>query len=234
MKTSLLFFLFGFSIAVINAQCTESLGEFGNNIADPPSYNISGDINISLIAKNEVKLDFSANFSVASGPDLRAFLVSSEGKTNSELRETIIANLNHIDFGLIQPNGQQSFTATIPNDKNISDFDTVFIYCLLHNHFWDLGKFSSFNATNCSVLNVDNFKIDAISIYPNPAKNKIQISNIVGISNEIRIFNILGKQVFSQQKNLDKTIDVLSLQSGIYIVKILSKGKTKTQKLVIQ
>lgn len=234
MKKTLLFLLFAFSIININAQCSENLGEFGNNVKDAPSYNISGDVSISLTSKNQVTLTLAENFSTESGPDVRAFLVSSEGKTNDELKEIVIANLNHIDFGLIQPSGKQTFSITVPNDKNITDFDTVFFYCLQYDHFWDLGKFDSFNTNNCSVLDVDNFKIDEISIYPNPAKDKIQISNIVGISAEIRIFNVLGKQVFHQKKINQKTINISTFKSGIYLVKIAIDEKSKTQKLVIQ
>jgi hypothetical protein len=74
----------------------------------------------------------------------------------------------------------------------------------------------------------------AFTLYPNPAKNNIQIQNFNFTSGEIRIFNVLGKQVLHQTKNLDKNIDVSLLNAGIYIVKISSEGKSKTQKLVIQ
>ena len=70
-------------------------------------------------------------------------------------------------------------------------------------------------------------------MYPNPAKNEIHISNIDAVSTEIRIFNVLGKQVFYQPKLTEKTINISSYNKGIYIVKLNVDGKTKTQKLVI-
>ncbi|WP_397445243.1 DM13 domain-containing protein [Polaribacter sp. R77954] len=234
MKTLLLFLTFSFTITIINAQCSKSIGEFGNNVKDPPSYNISGDVSISLIAKNEVLLELAENFSTEPGPDVRVFLVDSDGKTKAELTETLIADLNHIDFGLIQSTGKQSFSIVIKDDKNISDFDTVFFYCLQYDHFWDLGKFESFTSNTCSVLDLDAFIIDAISVYPNPAKNQIQISNIDAVSAEIRIFNVLGKQVFHQSKIKNNPIDVSLFDKGIFLVKINVDGKSKTQKLVIQ
>jgi hypothetical protein len=105
---------------------------------------------------------------------------------------------------------------------------------LQFDHFWDLGTFASFNANNCSVLSIDSFNLDTISIYPNPASNKIQLSNIIGISAKIRIFNVLGKQVFYQKNIQKKSIDVSNFTKGIYLVKIYVEGKSKTQKLVIQ
>lgn len=233
MKTLLLFLTFGFTITIINAQCSKSIGEFGNNVKDPSSYNISGDVSISLIAKNEVLLELAENFSTEPGPDVRAFLVASDGKTKTELTETLIADLNHIDFGLIQSTGKQSFSIVLEDDKNISDFDTIFFYCLQYDHFWDLGKFESFTSNNCSVLGIDTIIIDKISVFPNPANIQIQISNFDAISSEIRIFSVLGKQVFHQSKIKNNTVDVSSFDKGIYLVKITVDGKAKTQKLII-
>lgn len=234
MKKLLLALFFTYSIVNINAQCSENLGEFGNNVKDPPSYNISGDVSISLHSNNTVTLNLSENFSTEPGPDVRAFLVSSGGKTKAELTETIISELNHIDFGLIASSGKQSFSITIPENKNISDFDTVFFYCLQYDHFWDLGTFTNFTSNNCSILNMDTFTIDKIAIYPNPAKNQIQLLNMDGVSAEIRIFNVLGKQVFYQPKFVENTIDISSFNKGVYLIKINVDGKTKTQKLIIQ
>ncbi|TXD54043.1 MULTISPECIES: DM13 domain-containing protein [unclassified Polaribacter] len=234
MKKLLLILLLAFISINIHGQCTETLGEFGNNVKDAPSYNISGDVSISLTSKNQITLSLEENFSTEPGPDVRAFLVSSNGKTKEELTETLIATLNHIDFGLIKPSGKQSLSVTIPDNKDISDFDTVFFYCLQFNHFWDLGTFTKFNASSCSVLDNDTFKIDKISFYPNPAKDKIHFLNMNTSSAEIRIFNVLGKQVFHQKNNTKTTLNISNFSRGIYLVKINMEGKSKTQKLVIQ
>ena len=60
------------------------------------------------------------------------------------------------------------------------------------------------------------------------------MSNMDGLSAEIRIFNVLGKSVFYQNKNLEKPINISSLNTGVYMLKIDVQGKIKTQKLVIQ
>lgn len=217
----------------INAQCTENAGSFGNN-SSSTSYNISGNVSIILNSNNTVSVNFANNFSTASGPDVRLYLVNSEGKSISELKSINPNNLDHISFGLIGFSGAQSYTQTIPNNKDITKYDTVFFYCLQFNAFWDLGKFNSFNNSTCSVLKVNNFTIDSISYYPNPAKDKIQLSNNDYLSAEIRIFNALGKQMYHQLKITEKTIDISSFIKGIYIVKITVDGKSKTQKLVVQ
>ena len=233
MKTLLLFAFLSISYLQINAQCAETLTGFGNN-PDQDSYNIVGDVTLILNTNNTITLNLGSNYSTAPGPDVRAFLVDSNGISDEVLATTLIANLNHFEIGLTQASGRQTFTVAIPEDKNITNFDRVFFYCLEFDHFWDLGTFTPFSSTNCSVLNINEVQVDNISIFPNPAKNQIQLSNIDAVSVGIRIFNVLGKQVFYQSKITKNTIDVSSFNKGIYLVKINIDGKTKTQKLVIQ
>ncbi|WP_298879298.1 DM13 domain-containing protein [uncultured Polaribacter sp.] len=233
MKKILLTFLFLAITIHISSQCSENINGFGNN-PDDNSYNITGDVSITLNTNNTITLNLASNFSTTPGPDVRAYLVESNGISDAVLATTLIANLNHLEFGLIQANGQQTFTVAIPEGKDITKFDKVFFYCLEYNHFWDLGTFTSFHPNNCSVLNIQNLLLDKISIFPNPAKNKIHVSNIDVNSIEIRIFNVLGKQVFHQSEISKKGIDVSNFNKGIYIVKIDVDGKSKTQKLVIQ
>ncbi len=64
-------------------------------------------------------------------------------------------------------------------------------------------------------------------IYPNPANNFIQLKYIgKALSNvEVKIFDILGKNVLTKNVNLtqsdEQTIDISSLPKGIYVIKIL-------------
>lgn len=233
MKKALFTLLFAFSIINLNAQCTENLSGFGNN-PENSSYNIMGDVSLVLNLNNTITLNLASNYSTGSGPDIRAFLVDSDGISDAVLATTLIAELNHFEFGLTKATGQQAFTVEIPKKKDITQFDKVFFYCLEFDHFWDLGTFNNFTATSCAALEVADFTLDKITVYPNPAKNKIQVSNIDATSAEIRIFNLLGKQVFHQAAITEKTIDISSFNSGVYIVKINIDGKSKTQKLVIQ
>ncbi|MDX2189123.1 MAG: FG-GAP-like repeat-containing protein [Bacteroidota bacterium] len=79
-----------------------------------------------------------------------------------------------------------------------------------------------------------------ISIYPNPATNKIFV-NINGHVNapvSIKIFDMLGVEKLSQsasfKTNQIQEIDLSELASGIYIVQIKGQFETKTYKLKIQ
>lgn len=244
MRTILLTLFLSFLLLQINAQCSENVSDFGNNTSTQ-SYNISGDVSITLNTNNTVSLNLGSNFSTAAGPDVRAYLVNSEGKSTTEIKSIskdtnnqLIFNggssVDHFQFGLINASGAQNLTVSIPEGKNIADYDKIFFFCLQFGAFWDFGTYTSFNQNSCSILSIENIELDNIKFYPNPAKNKIQFSNTNAISTEIRIFNLLGKQVFHQSNISEKTIDTSSFNKGIYLVKIDIDGKTKTQKLVIQ
>ena len=232
MKKILLTLILSFSFYQISAQCSENLTGFGNN-PDDNSYNVTGDVSITLNTNNTITLNLASNYSTAAGPDVRAFLVDANGLSDAVLANTLIANLNHFEIGLTKASGEQSFTVAIPEGKDITKFNKVFFYCLEYNHFWDLGTFNNFTASSCAILSTSASKINAINIYPNPANNYIQLSNIAAVSAEIRIFNVLGKQVFHQAKITEKSIDVSSFNKGIYLVIIDVDGKSKTQKLII-
>ncbi len=73
-----------------------------------------------------------------------------------------------------------------------------------------------------------------INIYPNPANNFVNIKAENTISN-IRIYNYLGQQVIQVNKNTNiAKIDVSSLNSGVYILKIDTKEGSFMKKLIIQ
>ena len=77
-------------------------------------------------------------------------------------------------------------------------------------------------------------EIEGFRMYPNPITGGIL--NIITLNNgikRIQIYDILGKQVYL--KNLrDRQIDLSSLKSGVYILKVTENTKTTTRKLVIK
>lgn len=83
-----------------------------------------------------------------------------------------------------------------------------------------------------SNLGTQDFLETKIGVYPNPAKD---ILNIIGISNnsKVEIYNMLGEKVLNTTTNQNESIS-LNLSKGIYCVKITSDYKTFDRKLVIE
>lgn len=97
-----------------------------------------------------------------------------------------------------------------------------------------------------SVLFVDNLSFDnlivgtedlvenQIEIYPNPAKDEIEIMNL-GENGLALIYTISGELVLKTNLSLNETkIDVSKLKSGLYVLKVQTKSGISQQKIIIQ
>jgi hypothetical protein len=82
---------------------------------------------------------------------------------------------------------------------------------------------------DCATAGVDNENQLAISVYPNPTKDKLCIQGL-STSSKISIYTVLGKLVFSETTSSE--VDLKGLQSGVYIVKITDQQKETTRKFI--
>jgi hypothetical protein len=77
-------------------------------------------------------------------------------------------------------------------------------------------------------------------IYPNPASNtlNIQWSAKAGMSAEVTIVNVVGREVLHTFADIDKNtgnsqLDISAVNEGVYLVNIKSEGASYTSRLVI-
>ena len=86
-----------------------------------------------------------------------------------------------------------------------------------------------------TALSINELIAQTTKIYPNPAENVLNIvSYTVGID-KVNIYNVNGQLVLNKEvNNNQKTINISSLESGIYIVDILSENTTVKRKLIIE
>ncbi len=76
--------------------------------------------------------------------------------------------------------------------------------------------------------------IAGLSMYPNPVTGSVlNISSAANLDMNVAIFDIVGKQVINT-KVTNNTVNVSSLNAGVYIVKVTEDGKTATRKLVVR
>lgn len=74
--------------------------------------------------------------------------------------------------------------------------------------------------------------LNEVKIFPNPVENNIQLKGLDNIDSAIiKISNILGKDVIQTKLDSNK-IDVSNLKSGIYILSIQSRDKSKNIKFI--
>jgi len=118
--------------------------------------------------------------------------------------------INGLAYGI----GEHLITLTVISDNGCENYDEVLITIIE-------GVGISTNLT------------DAISIYPNPADQIINIElnkldDFVGLE----IINIEGKVIYENNKDKDLELDIENWQSGVYFVKIVTEKETGVLKFI--
>ncbi|WP_299556209.1 T9SS type A sorting domain-containing protein [Seonamhaeicola sp.] len=125
------------------------------------------------------------------------------------------------------------------NDYVFSTSDTSI------NLVWARGNGSTFNLGNHGgsnrgitssgiTLGIDDLVVDSFKIFPNPVSSLLNIKLFDNYHNShADIYSSLGKKVYSNKLSyLQSFIDVSTLNTGIYILKITSNENTQTRRFV--
>jgi hypothetical protein len=187
------------------------------------------------------------NFEESLSRNLNGTLLSIENKTmpvhdevvNLDLKNiastdyTLTIDLNNLNLGL-----QAVLHDSFLNSDTVLDAgsNTVALNFDLSNaSSIDASRFElRFVDTTLSVSNVNNF---SFNMYPNPSSDGQVIlrGNFEQGATQAVFYNTLGQQVLtSKVTSNEATINVQSLDSGIYLVKVISGSDTITKKLVIK
>ncbi len=99
------------------------------------------------------------------------------------------------------------------------------------------------NGVDVGTLNLENTLnlADSIKIFPNPARDFVNISingQLSGDRVNVTVFDALGKSVldssYNNSSNFNERLDVSQLNSGLYLVKISDGVSSTTKKLVVR
>ncbi|MEM7084700.1 MAG: T9SS type A sorting domain-containing protein [Bacteroidota bacterium] len=231
-----LLFITQFSIS----QCLEAVTDFGNNTVIP-MYNVTGTVELTLNGDDTITLDLGADFMTAAGPDIRAFLVNSNGLTDIQLTNTPISALENLEFGLVgsatmNQNGAKSFTIDIPPTTDIQNFDKVFFYCLQFDQFWDFGSYTPYTPATCDlILSTEEINFAAATVWPNPVKDRVQLASSGLDALTVKVYDLLGNIVTDYGRVVhNETMDVSALNSGLYLIELTTEaGDSKVERLVV-
>ncbi len=108
--------------------------------------------------------------------------------------------------------------------------------------YWKIiAKNAGGSAINCSAFNfttlntalaTDTFSSNNFQSYPNPVKDVLNLSYDKDITN-VSVINLLGQEVLtSKVNNTTAKIDMSSLTTGAYMVKVTSENEVKTIKVI--
>ena len=121
-----------------------------------------------------------------------------------------------------------TFSGNIPADNN--EFTTHYVAMIINN-----ANGTIVNASKVDLhipIGLNDTKNTNFKIYPNPTTSLITIEGIEGA--QVLVYNMIGEVVYSTTNAVaTTTINLSSLQTGNYIVKIISNNEVSTQKIVL-
>lgn len=87
-----------------------------------------------------------------------------------------------------------------------------------------------------ATASVKENNIEGFSTFPNPVTNgELTVTSKSSSAKAVSIYNVLGKQVFSDAfSGTFKMLNLAGFSSGIYILRVAESGKIATKKLVIK
>ena len=139
--------------------------------------------------------------------------------------------------------GDTIFISSIPTDTCIWN-QNIFSFIALDSAKYITVTCGGASNITSQWIQVDNFVLDTgnttsikkviennlpVTIYPNPAKDKIYIESKGNI--EVKVFNILGNEILTTKQ---KEIDISNLSEGVYYVQVNTNRNISTQKIIVQ
>jgi hypothetical protein len=192
--------------------------------------------------ENSVELDFST----IGYEDIKISLaINSDGAANTVIAEYwngsnwVSSNVNNSSQSINLEYQQKEFDFSNVSAADENEFFKVRFRFNGTNMTEDANKKVSFNniavsAVDKNVLSAEDYLLEEqnLTIYPNPAKDKIKILSNSSID-KVLVYNIFGKLVYKSSKNANNlTVDISNFSKGIYLVKVFSDGFFKTKKIV--
>ena len=80
----------------------------------------------------------------------------------------------------------------------------------------------TFAAKNNTIISAtqNQCRIPGLSLYPNPATDRLHVIIDEGFDHQVKIFNIFGQQIGQRQIATEGTIDISNLNPGIYFINV--------------
>ncbi|RFN59018.1 choice-of-anchor B family protein [Marixanthomonas ophiurae] len=94
------------------------------------------------------------------------------------------------------------------------------------------GGFTLVKDTN--ELNINELNNSGFVIYPNPAKDHLNIVSSTSPIQQVEVYSVIGKRILNytfSENNNEENVNINSLQSGVYLVKI---NNLTTKRLVVK
>lgn len=220
-----------------------------------------------FVQENSTKTILNSNYSVETGSLLS--ITPANGSSNVSVTNALKANFhqavrmpngsaitndNVASVITLKENNSLGanfpFTAEINAGKTIITITPTAPLKSLQQYYFNIGELEnnlgiptipgmSVFTTEFSTIGFDDPKISAITIYPNPASEKIYVkSNNISAIKSIELVNSIGtvvRYISTPQTTLNEvSVKVSDLPTGIYFVRVISDSNIQTSRVVIK
>ena len=208
---------------------------YSNNALE--TINLLNDINLSGYSYAEI--NFNAKWNIESGYDYVQIEISNDGGASWEPQ-----------CGKYTRKGVETQEDALDEpvyDGNQSEWvnESILLTDYIDQEISIRFKLKSDGGLRRDGFYYDDFKIRALSsslsssentlnkakIYPIPADNMIYISSEEEIK-EIKVFDVLGKEIMSFNQNNIENFSIENLKSGVYIIKLFSLEGTENHRII--
>ena len=208
---------------------------YSNNALE--TINLLNDINLSGYSYAEI--NFNAKWNIESGYDYVQIEISNDGGASWEPQCG-----KHTRKGV---ETQEDASDEPLYDGNQGEWvnESILLTDYIDQEISIRFKLKSDGGLRRDGFYYDDFKIKALSsslsssentlnkakIYPIPADNMIYISSEEEIK-EIKVFDVLGKEIMSFNQNNIENFSIENLKSGVYIIKLFSLEVTENHRII--
>ncbi|KAF2518232.1 T9SS type A sorting domain-containing protein, partial [Flavobacterium zhairuonense] len=121
--------------------------------------------------------------------------------------------------------------AIVIKQNNTANTMTVWIDDIQHNYI------SGCSGTRkmLDVADVEEVKItEGLVVYPNPTNGILNLSLENNTKSDVYMYNILGQQLLNTTfEGNEKQLDLNNFDQGIYLLQVITDGKTSTKKIIL-
>lgn len=116
----------------------------------------------------------------------------------------------------------------VANNLTRSDVAQIGITTAMVSNVW----YDNIYLHKNTILSSDNFAVSQVKLHPNPIASTLNIEALANIQS-IAIYNIIGQEVMTKEANSSTiSLDVSSLNSGVYVIKTMIDGNVSSTKFI--
>ena len=192
---------------------------------------------------NDGSVEYIAQLPTDPGPNPNlGFITYGQGRiwgTTMGSDKIYAVNQNEVDSYILFAGSTQG---SMDGDINQATFHTP--NGIIFNPEEDTMYITDFGTKNIRIISdvilsfgEEALNLKSLQLFPNPVVSTLNIKTNVDGDYQIKVYNILGEVVYSieesfQNTSISKNIDMGSLNSGVYLVKVTSQNVTSVKRFI--